>query len=169
MKIQLRDLNKNDNHGITSLINNKKIWDNLKDYIPHPYTINDANYFIDLSLKESSTNKPFAIIKDDYELCGVISLVKQDDIHRMTAELGYWIGEPFWGNGIATKAINLITDYGFNEMKLERIFAGVFDFNKPSMKALENNDYELEGILRNSIIKNDIIRDEYLYAKIKTK
>jgi RimJ/RimL family protein N-acetyltransferase len=169
MEIKLRSLDKNDSQQITSLLNNKKIWDNLKDYIPHPYTLNDANFFIDLVLKESSPNQSFAIIKDDSELCGIIGLVKQDDIHRMTAELGYWIGEPFWGNGIATKAINLITNYGFSEMKLERIFAGVFDFNKPSMKALEKNDYKLEGIFRNSIIKNDIIRDEYIYAKLKTE
>ena len=119
-------------------------------------------------LQESSKSKSFAIIKDYSELCGLISLERQDDIHRMTAELGYWIGEPFWGNGIVTKVINLITDYGFSEMKLERIFAGVFDFNKPSMKALEKNGYKLEGVFRNAIVKNDIIRDEYIYAELKS-
>jgi RimJ/RimL family protein N-acetyltransferase len=169
MDIKLRNLEKSDNQQIANLLNNKKIWDNLKDHIPHPYTLEDADYFIDLVQKESSPNNAFAIVKDGQELCGVIGLVKQGDIYRMTAELGYWIGDPFWGNNIATRAIKLITDYGFSELLLERIFAGVFGFNKPSMSVLEKNGYKKEGIFRNSVIKNDIIQDEYIYAKLKNE
>ena len=168
MKVELRVLQESDREILATLMNNKKIWDNLKDYIPHPYHIEDADFFIDLTQKQIPSQS-FAIVNEQSELCGVISLIKQDDIYRLTAELGYWIGEPYWGRGIATQAIELITDYGFKELKLERIYAGVFDFNKASRKVLEKNGYQLEGILRNAIVKNAIIRDEYRYAKLKNE
>lgn len=166
MKIGLRSLEESDSAQIARLINNKKIWDNLRDYIPYPYKMEDADYFIDCAKKQPLA-QTFAIILDDGELCGVISLESQSDIYRMTAELGYWIGEKYWGKGIATKAIALITKHGFEELKLERIYAGVFGFNIPSMKVLEKNGYALEGVFRNAIIKNDKILDEHVFAKLK--
>ncbi len=167
MSVKLRVLEKKDNQQITKLMNSKRIWDNLKDYIPYPYQIEDANTFIDLTRNQSPTNS-FAIILDDNELCGVISLVPQNDVYRMTAELGYWIGEEYWGRGIATKAIGLITEYGFNQLNLERIYAGIFEFNKASMKVLEKNGYKCEGVLRSAIVKNNVICDEHMYAKLKS-
>jgi len=166
MNITLRALEQKDNQQITQLVNNKKIWDNLKDYIPYPYQIEDADAFIDLVKKQSPVTS-FAIVLDNHELCGVISLIPQNDVYRMTAELGYWIGEKHWGKGIATIATRLITEYGFEKLKFERIYAGVFGFNKSSMKVLEKNGYKCEGVLRNAIVKNNIICNEHIYAKLK--
>jgi [ribosomal protein S5]-alanine N-acetyltransferase len=168
MKIDLRALKESDRKQIASLINNKKIWDNLRDYIPYPYSISDADHFIDLTIKQSPAIT-FGILKDDTELCGVIGLVPQKDIYRIAAELGYWIGEKYWGKGIATEAVGIITQYGFDKLNLERIYAGVFDFNKPSKRVLEKNGFKQEGIFRRAVIKNDIIHDEYLFAKLRSE
>ena len=86
-----------------------------------------TNFFIDLTTKENP-QQTFGILADG-ELCGVIGLVLQKDVYRLTAEIGYWIGEQYWGKGITTKAIELITKYGFEDLALERLHAGVFDFN----------------------------------------
>jgi ribosomal-protein-alanine N-acetyltransferase len=94
-------------------------------------------------------------------------LVIQKDIYRLSAEIGYWLGEPYWGKGIALKAVNLITEYGFNELELVRIYSGVFDFNKASHRVMEKAGFKLEAVFERSVIKNGIICDEYRYAKIK--
>lgn len=166
MTVQLKPLEKGNREELAKLLNNKKIWDNLKDFIPHPYTIENADFFIELTQKQSP-QQTFAIVDEKNKLLGIIGLIIQNDIHRISAELGYWIGEPYWGKGIGTNAIKQITHYGFEELKLERIYAGVFAFNQASCKALEKNGYELEGIFKNAIIKNNVIIDECRYAKLK--
>ncbi len=101
------------------------------------------------------------------ELAGCIGLVKQTDVYKLTAEIGYWIGEPYRGLGIATKAVELITEYGFRQLNLVRIYSGVFDFNVASQRVLEKSGFKLEGIFEKSIIKNGRICDEFRYAKTK--
>lgn len=168
MNIKLRPLEASDRTSITQLINNKKIWDNLKDYIPHPYHIEDADNFINFK-KEEDPIANFGIVNDSNDFLGIIGLERKDDIYRLNAEIGYWIGEPYWGKGIATKAIGMITKYGFEQLKLERIYAGVFDFNTASMKVLKNNGYTLESISRNALIKNEKILNEHVYVKLRSE
>ncbi len=163
--INLRRLQLDDAKQIAHLINNKKIWDNLRNYIPHPYHEEDAIFFINLTLKETP-EQTFGI-KYKGQLCGVIGLIIQNDVYENTAELGYWIGEEFWKKGIATKAVALINDYGFQQLNLRRIYAGIFEFNSASIKVLEKNGYQQEGIFRQSVTKNGQIYDEYRYAKLK--
>ncbi len=129
MKIKLQILKKDNREELVTLLNNKKIWNNLKDYIPYPYTIKDADFFIEL-IQKQSPKQTFAIVNDTNQLLGVIGIIIQNDIHRMSAELGYWIGEPYWSKGIATSAIEQITLYGFEQLKLERIYAGVLNIIK---------------------------------------
>ncbi|WP_425423923.1 GNAT family N-acetyltransferase [Sporocytophaga myxococcoides] len=88
------------------------------------------------------------------ELAGCIGLVPQNDVHRISAELGYWIGEPYWEKGIATEAVNLITDYGFNQLNLIRLYRGIFDFNKASQKVLEKAGFKFECIFEKLKIKS---------------
>jgi ribosomal-protein-alanine N-acetyltransferase len=83
------------------------------------------------------------------------------------AEIGYFIGEPFWNKGIATKAVSLITDWGFNNLDIVRIHTGIFEFNKSSQRVLEKCGYMKEAIFKKSICKNNEIYDEIRYAKIK--
>ncbi len=166
-KIKIRPLKSSDSAELAKLANNKRIWDNLRDYIPFPYSESDAKFFINLTIKEAP-QQTFGITYKG-KLSGVIGLVLQKDVYQKSAEIGYWVGEPFWGNGIATKAVELMTQYGFDKLHLNRIYTGVFEYNTASMKALEKNGYEKEGIFKNAIFKNGQVCDEHRFYKLKEK
>ena len=165
--IKLRQFEDKDMQSVARLCNNIKIWDNVRDFLPHPYTQKHAQEFI-RTCRGEVPQVTFAIeYKGD--LTGCIGLVKQTDIYKLTAEVGYWIGEPYWGLGIATKSVNLIVEYGFYRLDLVRIFTGVFDFNKASQRVLEKAGFKLEGIFEKSVLKNGVIISEYRYAKVKER
>ena len=166
-KIKIRPLNLSDKSELAKLANNKKIWDNLRDYFPYPYNENDADSFIKLTEQENP--KQNFGIEYNGKLCGVIGLIIQKDVYRKSAEIGYWIGEPYWGMGIATKAVELITGYGFNILNLNRIYTGVFEYNTASMKVLEKNGFEKEGIFKKAVFKNKKFFDEHRYYKLNNK
>jgi len=162
--IVLKPYSLSDAEDLTRIANNEKISGNMRDLFPQPYSLQDAENYIKLRL-EDKIQSIFAIIYNG-ELVGSIGLHLQQDVYRLSAELGYFIGEKYWNKGIATKSIALITEFGFESLHLTRIFAGVFEHNKASMRVLEKNNYTLEGIKRKAIIKNNILMDEYFYAKI---
>ena len=162
--IKLRDLEITDTEKLTELADNKSIWDNVRDYLPHPYKLSDAEFFIN-SVKKENPRQNFGI-EYEGELCGVIGLIVQNDVYKKSAELGYWIGEYYWGKGIATKAVELITKYGFEKLQIIRIYSSVFENNIASMKVLEKNGFLREGIFKKAVIKNEIIMDEHRYYKL---
>jgi [ribosomal protein S5]-alanine N-acetyltransferase len=164
-KIRLRPLRYEDKADLTNLADNKKIWMTLRDMFPHPYTLQDAEKFIDMA-KAREIPSNFAV-EYDHSFAGVISLILQEDIYLNSAEVGYWIGEPFWNKGIATAALGLITQYGFEKLGLRRIYASVFEGNAGSKRVLEKNGYIREGIFRKAVFKNHQYFDEWRYAKLK--
>jgi len=161
----LRPLRQTDAKRIAQLANNEKISRNLRDGFPHPYTIADAKFF----LSKFSDQDPtwFFAIEYNGEYVGNISLVPCQDVYRQSAEIGYFIGEPYWNKGIVTKAVNMITEYGFNELGIVRIHTGVFEYNKASMRVLEKCGFIKEGIFSKSVTKQGQLWDEVRYAKIK--
>ncbi|MEP7143382.1 MAG: GNAT family protein [Ferruginibacter sp.] len=163
--IILRPLLDDDQKSLTILANNKKIWDNVRDFLPSPYTNKDAETFINMT-KQEDIPMTFAIEFRE-QFCGVIGLVRQCDVYRKTAEIGYWIGEPFWNKGIATTAVKLVTGYGLHSLDLIRIHTGVFEYNTGSMRVLEKNGYRKDGIFQKSIIKNGQIWDEHRFSITK--
>ena len=163
--IILRSLTDDDATALARLANNKKIFDNMRDALPHPYTLDDAIFFINLT-KQENPQVSFAI-EFKGAFCGMIGLIPQKDVYRLTAEIGYWLGEPFWGKGIITKAAAMVTEYGFNELGLIRIHTGIFEHNLASMKVLEKNGYKKECVFEKSVIKNGEILNEHRYAKLK--
>ncbi|MBN2521352.1 MAG: GNAT family N-acetyltransferase [Bacteroidales bacterium] len=163
--IKLRSFRTNDKTQVAKLCNNKKLFDNVRDFFPHPYSEKDAENYIQFCMKENP-QYTFAIEKEG-ELVGAIGLLRQTDVYRLSAEIGYWIGEPYWGQGIATEAIKLLTKYGFEELGIIRIHTGVFDFNKASQRVLEKAGYKLDCVFKKSIIKNNVICDEYRYSMVK--
>ena len=164
-QIALRKLIPSDKVRLADLANNKKIWDNVRDYFPHPYTVEDADKFIEITEKEAPQTT-FAITFND-EFVGITGLILRTDVHRKSAEIGYWIGEPYWNKGITSQAIKLLINYGFNNLDLIRIDTGVFESNKASCRVLEKSGFEFEGIFKKSIIKNGIIFNEMRYGIIK--
>jgi len=164
-RIRLRPLRYSDKEVLVRLANNKKIWDNLRDMFPYPYQVSDAEKFIDM-VKPIEPTLNFSIVYDT-DFTGVIGIIRQHDVYRKSAEIGYWIGEPYWNMGIATIALKLATKYAFEELNLERLFAGVFEGNEESKRVLEKCAYQLEGIYRKAVLKNKKLIDEWRYAKLK--
>ena len=164
-EIILRNFEMSDKKRLAELCNNKKLWDNLRDFFPSPYTEVDAENFI-FSCKSENPETTFAI---EYcgELAGCIGLVKQKDVYKISAELGYWIGEPYWNKGIATMAVIKIITYGFESLDLLRVYSSVFSFNHASMRVLEKAGFKLECISEKALIKYGLIYDEYRYVKLK--
>ncbi len=164
-KVVLRKLTDNDKSSLAQLANNIKIWNNVRDILPHPYTIDDAISFIN-SIKNENLQKNLAIEYDD-AFCGMIGLIPQQDVYKKTAEIGYWLGEPFWNKGIATTAVKLITEYGFHQLHFVRIHTGIFEYNIGSMKVLEKNGYKKDGVFEKNIFKNGKLINEHRYSKLK--
>ena len=133
--IKLRPLRSSEAGRMAELANNEKIARNLRDGFPHPYTLADAENF----LSKFTNQDPVTYFGIDFneEYVGNISLVPCQDIYRMSAEIGYFIGEPFWNKGIVTTAVNLITEYGFQQLGIIRIQTGVFEYNTASQRVLE--------------------------------
>lgn len=161
--VTIRKFRRNDKFAMAEIANNEKVAVNLRDAFPSPYSVEDAQKFISMSLRQ----KPCQVFAIEFEgeYVGNIGLHPQEDVYRKTAELGYFIGEPWWGRGIATRAVNLICEYGFRELDVIKIFSGVFAFNTASQRVLEKCGFEREAVLRNAVIKNGQICDEIRYAK----
>lgn len=162
-EIILRPLNDNDTSAVARLLNNKKISDNLRNIIRHPYTESDAAWFIN-NVRNENLRLNLGI---EYkgELCGIIGLSPQNDVYTQTTEIGYWLGEPFWGKGIATRAVKLMTDYAFNDLGYIRIQTGVFEYNTASMRVLEKNGYVKDCVFKKAITRNGEVWDEHRYSK----
>ena len=145
--------------------NNRKIWLNLRDRFPHPFTEAEGAAYITRTLAQPNPTS-FAIDVGG-EAVGGISLHPGSDIERLSAELGYWLGEPYWGRGITTAAIVLVTGYAFTELGFIRVFAVPFARNPASCRVLEKAGYVREGVMRQSAIKGGVIEDQYMYAALK--
>jgi RimJ/RimL family protein N-acetyltransferase len=150
--------------AIARYANNRKIWLNLRDVFPHPYTEDDARSFLGMATAQDPVTT-YAITTPD-EAIGSIGLILGTDVHRLTAELGYWLAEPFWGKGITTEAVVKFTAFAFERFGLTRVFSHVFAENRASCRVLERAGFELEGKLRCSAIKDGKILDQLLYARV---
>lgn len=159
----LRRFRLEDAPSLARFANNRKVWLNVRDAFPHPYTEENARDFIGFVLS-SSTERIFAI-EVAAEAVGSIGLKPQTDVYRLSLELGFWLGEPFWGRGIMTRAVGEVVDYAFQLPDINRVYAQVFEHNPASMRVLEKNGFQLEGILRKAVIKDGKLRDVHLYGK----
>jgi len=99
---------------------------------------------------------------------GGIGLILNSDVYIKSAEIAYWVGESFWGQGVATEAIRQMVDYTFYYFDIIRLYAEVFENNKASMRALEKNGFYLEGVRRKSVFKNDQLMDDYIWVKLRS-
>jgi [ribosomal protein S5]-alanine N-acetyltransferase len=164
-KVQIRPWVHDDAAALVAGINNKRIWDNLRDYIPHPYSLADAGDYI---AQQQGVNpaQNFAILFDGV-LAGGAGIILKEDIYRKTAEIGYWIAEPYWGRGIATEAVKLLKAYTFATFDIVRLQAEVFEHNTASMKVLQKNGFTQEAIHCRAVVKNGVLLDDYLWVCFK--
>lgn len=157
-----------DAKDLAKALSNKKVQDNLRDGLPYPYTEQDGEYYI-TSMLEADENDTFAFaITVDGKVAGSIGMFRQGNIHRLTAELGYYIGEEYWGRGIMTKAVKQICEYVFEHSDIIRIYAEPFSYNIASCRVLEKAGFQYEGTLRNNAIKNGKVLDMKMYSLLKS-
>jgi len=149
--------------AIAKHANNRGVWLNLRDAFPHPYGVKDAELWIEL-LRSEQTRCNF-IIDVNGEAAGGIGLKRGSDVERVSAELGYWLGEEYWNRGIMSEAVKAISDYGFAHLKLTRIYALPMAHNAASFRVLEKAGFVREGILRRACIKDGKILDMAMYAR----
>jgi ribosomal-protein-alanine N-acetyltransferase len=162
-EIKLRILNDKDRFSLVKYANNKKIADNLRNAFPHPYSEQNAIDFIK-SANENNPNKLVLAIDLNGELIGCIGAFKQVDIYSKNAEIGYWLAEPFWGNGYVSSVIKKILPMVFENMDIVRIYAEPFENNIGSKKVLEKAGFKLEAVLKNNIFKNGEILSSCIYS-----
>lgn len=156
-----------DAEAIRDIINNEKILENLRDGIPFPYTLDDAKDFISAMLNaDPDATYAFAITYDN-TVVGSIGAFRQANIHYRTAEVGYYIGEPYWGLGIGTSAVKQLCKYMFENTDIIRLYAEPFAGNAASCRILEKSGFECEGVLRKNAEKNGVILDMKMYSILK--
>ena len=158
----IRDWRVDDASSLSRHANNRSIWLNLRDAFPHPYAKKDARAFL-TTIADRTPETMFAIAVDG-EAVGGIGFVLHPDVERVSAEIGYWLAEPFWGRGIVTEALAAVTAYAIRTHGLTRIYAVPFAWNAASCRVLEKAGYVLEGRLRKSAIKDGKLTDQLQYA-----
>jgi len=164
-EVALRELMDSDLEKLSLYANNEKVSINLRDGFPKPYTLESAKNF--KKMVDSQSPKTFYAIEFQNEYVGNISLSLGADVYRKSAEIGYFIGEPFWNRGIATKAVNLMTTWGFGQLDIVRIYTGIFEYNLASQRVLEKCGFIREAQFLQAICKNDEIYNEIRYAKLR--
>lgn len=167
MDCVIREWRIDDKYDLAKVLNNKRILDNLRDGLPYPYTEKDAEDYIKYVLSsDKSKTFAFAITLED-TVIGSIGVFRCDNIHFRTAEMGYYIGEPYWGKGYATSAVRQACEYVFENSDIIRIFAEPLAHNIASCRVLEKAGFQYEGTLRCNAVKNGQILDMQMYALIK--
>ena len=167
MKYKLRKWQKNDCESVAKYANNKNIADNLRNVFPFPYTFEDAEWYVNSCCDGDEKTQYCRAIEVDNKAVGSIGVFLLHDVYEKSAEIGYWLAEEFWGNGIMTDAIKQVCKVAFENYDIYRIQAQVFESNIASQKVLINAGFELEGVLKNSIYKNGKLQNSLMLAMIR--
>lgn len=158
----LRPWDAGDDASLVAHANNRAVWVNLRDQFPHPYTPKDAEAWIKFA---SNQARPTSLaIEVQSEAVGAVGFTLQSDVERLSAEIGYWLGQRFWNRGIMTAAVRAVTRYGFEHFALTRIYAVPYATNVASHRVLEKAGYTREGVLRRSVVKDGVVLDQVLFA-----
>lgn len=161
----VRPWRRGDEASLVANANNYQIWRNVRDRFPYPYTLDDARDWVGLASRESPPSN-FAIVVAE-KAVGGIGLIFRDDINRCRAEIGYWLGEAYWGRGVVTESVRAVTAWAFETFDLASIYAGVLEWNPASMRVLEKAGYTFEARLRKAMIKENLVMDEFIYSITK--
>ena len=167
MSCVIRKWRISDRERLAEMLNNPKVLDNLRDGLPYPYTPADGEEYIASMLAADDTRTFAFAITVDGVVIGSVGVFRQENIHFRTAELGYYIGEPYWGKGYTTSAVEQVCRYVFDHSDILRIFAEPFARNTASCRVLEKAGVQFEGTLRGNAVKNGEVLDMKLYALVR--
>jgi ribosomal-protein-alanine N-acetyltransferase len=165
--MKLRNWSLDDAESLLYHANNEKIAKHLTNVFPHPYTKQDAQFFIELCQNADAEKQINYAVEVDGKAAGSISVHCQTDVHEKSAELGYWLGEEYWGRGMIPQAVREVCREAFEVFDIVRIQAEVFAENKASQRVLEKAGFVREAVLKKSIYKNGKLQDSHLYALVK--
>lgn len=165
----LRPWQEEDAPCLAAYANNPKIAKNLRNAFPSPYGLEDAKRYIAHCMEAGEERQLHRAIEVDNKAVGSISIVLGEDIHEKSAEIGYWLAEPYWGRGIMTRAVRELSEIAFSQYDIVRIHAEVFADNIPSCRVLERAGYTFEGAKRSAIYKNGVIQDSHTFALVREK
>lgn len=167
MTVSLRPWALSDAPLLAEYADNPRVAAHLRNVFPSPYRLEDAYRYILFCLEEDPSQQISRAILADGGLAGSITLSVCGDVHARSAELGYWLAEPFWGRGIMTQAVAQICREGWQAFPIVRIFAEPFAINQGSRRVLEHNGFQLEGIKHSSVWKNGRLLDSCMYALLR--
>lgn len=163
----LRPWREGDEESLVRHASNRQIWNNVRDFFPYPYTPRDAHSWV---RSNKSYQQPNNLAVDlNGQAIGNIGFTVKDDIYRFNAEIGYWVSQDYWGRGIMTEAVPIMTNYIFENFQVNRIFACVLEGNIGSMKVLESAGYQHEAIHRKAAIKNNQYLDEHIFSMLRAE
>ena len=161
----LRPWRMEDAAALAACINSRRIWLHLRDWVPHPYTVEDARTYLQRVTTPQSEHA--VCIEVAGEVGGGMSIRLGADVHRRTAELGYWLAEPQWGRGIMTAAVRAFVPACMEEFELDRIFATTSSRNPASARVLEKAGFAFEGRLRKNVVKDGEVLDSLMFAWVR--
>lgn len=162
----LRPWRRSDRDALLRYADDRRVWRNLRDHFPHPYTEADADEWLAHAADEPAPEGTWAVEVDGVA-AGTVSLHRGRADEGCGAEIGYWLGEPFWGRGIATAAVRGATEAALAEPGLCRVFSAVFAWNPASMRVLEKAGYLREGTMVRATFKDGVLVDRVLYARTR--
>lgn len=167
MIVQIRKWELADAKDLAAALSNKRVQDNLRDGLPYPYTEQDGRDYIAAMLAADQNNTFAFAVTADGKVIGSIAAFRQGNIHAKTAELGYYIAEEYWGQGIMTEAVRQLCKHIFSGSDIIRIYAEPFAYNIGSCRVLEKAGFVYEGTLRRNAVKNGRVLDMKMYARLK--
>src|SRR5690348_6479044 len=141
----LRPWRASDRESLLRHANDRDVWRNLRESFPHPYNEADADAWLARAAADPSPPGIYAI-EVDGEAAGTIALEPGSDVERWCWEIGYWLGQPYWGRGIVPEAVIAVTEVAFREPEVIRVYAPVFSWNRRSMRVLEKAGYHREAV-----------------------
>ena len=159
----IRDWRIDDAESLAKHANNRRVSINLRDRFPYPYQIENAQSFIEGAI--SKGREKSHCIEINGSAVGGIGITIGEDVHRLTAEMGYWLAEDFWGQGIMSEVVPAFVNHCFEKFSLKRIYATTYATNSASARVLEKSGFQFEGRLHKHVIKDGQILDSLLYAK----
>ncbi|MCI9331312.1 MAG: GNAT family N-acetyltransferase [Oscillibacter sp.] len=167
MPFTLRSWQQEDATSIAKAANNPKIAANLRNVFPSPYTLADAEWYVSDCINQGEERQLTRAIIIEGEAAGSIGVFRKEDVYEKSAELGYWLAQAHWGQGVMTKAVRQICREAFERFDILRIFAEPFADNLGSRRVLEKAGFTCEGTMRNGIFKNGRVHSYCIYALLR--
>lgn len=164
MKVELKKWALDDKKQLMDICNSVER-DYLSDRLPYPYTEECADWWLNMVLEHDGKDGVFRAIEADGKIVGNISVEQKSDVYKKDAEIGYMLATEEWSRGIMTEAVKKICKEAFEELPILRITGMVYAPNTASRRVLEKNGFELEGIMKNAVVKNGRIYDLCIYGK----